>query len=125
MFNVIIAGTRTFLDYDLLCSKCDRFFSRIKPTAIICGEACGADKLGKRYAEEHDIPVMSFPADWDKYGKVAGYIRNKQMAAHADALIVFWDGKSKGTRNMITIAKENGLQCRIVLYKKYEKDMKE
>ncbi len=116
MFNVIIAGTRTFLDYDLLCSKCDHYFSRIKPTAIICGEACGADRLGKRYAEEHGIPVLSFPAEWDKYGKSAGYIRNQQMAVHADALIAFWDGESKGTHNMITIAKNKGLPCRIVLY---------
>lgn len=116
MFNVIIAGTRTFLDYDLLRSKCDHYFSRIKPTAIICGEACGADRLGKRYAEENGIPVLSFPAEWDKYGKSAGYIRNQQMAVHADALIAFWDGESKGTHNMITIAKNKGLPCRIVLY---------
>ena len=65
-----------------------------------------ADTLGKRYAEEHDIPVMSFPADWNKYKKAAGYIRNQEMAQHADALVAFWDGQSRGTKNMIEIAEK-------------------
>lgn len=125
MFNVIIAGTRTFTDYDLLCRKCDFYFQNRKPTAIICGEAKGADTLGRRYAIEHGINVLSFPADWDRYGKSAGYIRNQQMAEKADALIAFWNDESKGTRNMIDVARKKGLHCRIVHYKKYEKDMKE
>lgn len=114
-FNVIIAGTRTFEDYDILCEHCNRFFSNKKPTAIICGEARGADTLGKRYAEEHGIPVMSFPADWNKYKKAAGYIRNQEMAQHADALVAFWDGQSRGTKNMIEIAKKMNLPRRVVM----------
>lgn len=116
MFNVIIAGTRTFNDYDLLCKKCDVFFSRMKPDAIVCGEARGADLLGRRYAEEHGIPILSFPADWDTYGKKAGYLRNRQMAEAAHALVVFWDGESRGTKNMIDLAHEYGLPMRIVRY---------
>lgn len=114
-FNVIIAGTRTFDNYDVLREHCDVFFSRKKPTAIICGEARGADTLGKRYAEEHGIPVMSFPADWDRYGKSAGYRRNKEMSEHADALVAFWDGESRGTKNMIDLAHEAGLPVRVVI----------
>ena len=118
MFQVIIAGSRDFHDYDLLCRKCNLFFSRKKPTAILCGEARGADLLGKRYAQEHGITVLSYPADWDTHGKQAGYIRNRDMAMHADALVAFWDGRSKGTEHMIDLAYEYKLPVRIVRFKK-------
>ena len=117
IFRVIIAGGRDFDDYELLKKKCDQLFSERWPTAIVCGEARGADSLGKRYANERDIPAMSFPADWDLYGKRAGYIRNKEMADNADALIAFWDGESRGTANMIQLARQANLPCRIVYYK--------
>ena len=65
---------------------------------------------------ENGWEVLSFPADWDKYGKAAGYKRNDEMARNADALIAFWDGKSRGTRHMIDLAKKYGLQTRIVGY---------
>lgn len=113
-FAVIIAGTRTFSNYDLLQERCDFYFSRRAPTAIICGEARGADTLGRKYAEEHGIAVESFPANWEKYGKSAGYIRNQEMVNNADALIAFWDGKSRGTKNMIEIAEKKGIPIRIV-----------
>ena len=116
-FAVVIAGTRYFDDYDLLKEKCDYFFSNKWPTSIICGEAAGADTLGKKYAMSHRIHVQSFPANWDKYGKKAGYIRNEQMADNADAVIVFWDGISRGSKNMIDIAHERGIPCRVVRYK--------
>ena len=115
-FDVIIAGGREFNDYKLLSTKCDTLFSNKKPTAIVCGEARGADSLGKRYAQERGIPVKSFPADWDKHGKKAGYIRNEEMAQHADALAVFWDGKSRGTANMIDLARRYKLAIRIIRY---------
>ena len=115
-FDVIIAGSREFSDYDLLCEKCDKIFSRRKPTAILCGEARGADLLGKRYAKEHGIPVWSFPAKWDEYGKAAGMMRNKQMLAFADALVAFWDGESRGTENMLDIAANKGIPVRIIMY---------
>lgn len=115
-FNVIIAGSRGFQDYDLLCSKCDRFFSRRKPSAILCGTARGADKLGERYAKERGINVLYYPADWDSHGRAAGYIRNAEMADNADALVAFWDGQSRGTKHMIDIAVEKGLLIRVIYY---------
>ena len=57
------------------------------------------------------------PADWNKYGKRAGYLRNADMAKEAHALIAFWDGKSKGTNHMIQLAKQNYLTIKVVLYK--------
>ena len=115
-FQVIIAGSRGFDDYDLLRSKCDAFFSRRKPTAIICGEARGADKLGRRYAEENGIEVLSYPAEWSRYGRAAGNIRNAEMLKVADALVAFWDGRSSGTKHMIEITREKNIPYRVVMY---------
>lgn len=115
-FNVIIAGSRGFNDYDLLCQKCDKFFSQKKPTTILCGEACGADALGRRYAEEHDIEVCSFTAEWSKYGRGAGMKRNREMLERADALVAFWDERSAGTKNMIEISIDRGIPVRVVRY---------
>lgn len=113
-FKVIVAGSRDFSDYLLLCHKCDIFFSKKKPSHIISGNARGADILGKQYAEEHDIPCIVMPAEWDRYGKRAGYIRNQQMLDEADALIAFWDGRSRGTQHMIDIARDKGIPVRVV-----------
>lgn len=72
--------------------------------------------LGRRYAEEHGIPFVSYPANWEVYGNRAGYIRNEKMAANADALVAFWDGYSHGTAHMIRLAKEYGLSVRVIRF---------
>lgn len=122
MFRVIIAGSRDFNNYEFLSSKMDRLLSNIifDDIIILCGEARGADTLGKRYAIERGYDIESYPADWNKYGKSAGYIRNSEMAKNADALAAFWDGKSKGTGHMINLAKEHGLMIRIIDINKIE-----
>ena len=120
MIKVIIAGTRDFNDYDFLKKNVDYFLQGINPNneeiEIVSGNARGADKLGERYAKEHNLPVKLFPANWDKYGKRAGYLRNQEMANYADVLIAFWDEKSKGTKHMIDIAKKQGLTVIVVGY---------
>ena len=114
--NIIIAGSRTFKDYTLMRQKLDYYFQNISPI-IVCGEAKGADELGRRYAESHGLEIISMPADWNKYGKSAGYKRNEQMEKIADGLVAFWDGKSKGTKHMIDTMTAKGKQVRIVLFK--------
>lgn len=117
MFRVIVAGGRDFSNYELLESKLNRILQNITDEiVIVCGMARGADTLGERYAKANGIRVEYYPADWNKYGKSAGYIRNEQMAKNADALIAFWDGKSKGTKNMIDIAEKYRLKIRTVRY---------
>lgn len=117
--RVIVAGGRDFNDYELLESTLDELFCHLGDVdiQIVCGEARGADTLGKRYAQEHNIPVVSFPAQWDRYGKSAGYKRNVEMAGYANMLVAFWDGESKGTKHMIDTAKKFGLASYIVRYK--------
>lgn len=74
--------------------------------------------MAVRYATETDIPFKVFPADWKKYGRSAGPRRNRQMAEYADAAIVFWDGKSRGTQNMIQQMRELGKPVEVIIYPK-------
>lgn len=116
--KVIIAGGRSFDNYELLKSKCDKLLSLTPPQdlIIVSGAAKGADKLGEKYAQDNNLNVKQFPADWDQFGRSAGYIRNEEMAKYADALIAFWDGESKGTKHMIDLAGKYKLKVRIVKY---------
>ena len=114
--KVIIAGGRNFRDYDKLKESCDNILVNQKEVQIVSGTAAGADTLGERYAQEKGYEVKKFPAQWDLYGKSAGYKRNQQMAEYADGLIAFWDGKSKGTKHMIDIANKMGLKVRVIRY---------
>ena len=117
MFRVIIAGSRTFDNYDLLQHKMDYFLSEItEPVQVVCGLARGADALGLQYARNRGFEIRYYPAEWERYGKSAGYRRNAQMAENADALVAFWDGESRGTMNMITQARTHNLKVRIVRY---------
>ena len=131
--KVIIAGGRFFNDYDLLFRYCEKILSNQKEIEIVSGCAKGADKLGERYAKQKGYPIKEFPADWynlndpciikinkfgKKYNALAGHNRNKEMAEYADSLIAFWDGESKGTKDMIDLAKKYKLNSRIYNYKK-------
>ena len=132
--RIIIAGGRDFNNYNLLESECNRIFKQLSDEwlltgkveldipnmEIVSGTANGADKLGERYAKEYGIKVKQFPADWDLYGKSAGYKRNEQMAIYAKenngVLIAFWDKVSKGTGYMINLAKKHGLRVFVIEY---------
>lgn len=110
MFRLIIAGGRDFNDYETLKNYVDFKLSRTEDEIqIISGGARGADTLGERYAAERGFSLRRFPADWERYGKSAGGRRNKEMAQNADALIAYWDGFSRGTKNMIDEATAAGL----------------
>jgi hypothetical protein len=115
MIKVIIAGGRNFDDFNKLCQVCDEFLQDQNDIEIVSGAYKGADLLGERYAAERNHPIKQFPADWRQYGKSAGLKRNTEMAAYADALIAFWDGKSKGTNHMIELATQAGLKV-IIFY---------
>lgn len=128
--KIIISGGREFNDYQLLREKCNFYLSNQSNVEIVSGRCdtgtltfvtdegirvFGADGHGERWAKEKGYPVTPFPADWNK-GKIAGPIRNEQMAKYADALVCFWDGKSRGTYNMIKVATKEGLKVKVVRY---------
>ena len=114
--KVIIAGSRDFDDYEVLCKYCDFLLQSQTDIEIVSGTARGADQLGEKYATERGYKITKFPADWDKLGKAAGYIRNEEMAKYADALIAFWNGNSKGTEHMINLANKYKLNVRVCNY---------
>ena len=98
LFRVIIAGSRSFSDMELMRSKCD---------AILKGE---------QYASERGYQVHRYAAKWDELGRRAGYVRNQLMMDNADAVIVFWDGVSKGSRHMMDIAEAAKAPLRVVRF---------
>lgn len=102
--KLIIAGSRTINDIRLIVKAIHKF-NLINISEIVSGEARGVDRLGERYARLKGIKVKPFPADWDRYGKSAGYRRNAVMAKYADCLLPIWDGESKGTNHMIDLMK--------------------
>jgi len=129
-YKVIIAGTRTFNDYELLCEVADHMLSQRDDVEIVSGTANGADKLGEKYAKDREYKIKEFPAPWNDvegksphelgyhtngipYWKGAGHYRNEQMAEYADAAIIFWDGKSKGARKMNELATVKGLKVKV------------
>ena len=97
--KVIIAGTRSVSDYSLVVQAVQR--SGYNITEVVSGCATGIDRLGEQWARANNVPVKEMPADWNRYGNSAGPQRNRAMAEYADAAIIVWDGKSRGTRNMI------------------------
>lgn len=128
--RVIIAGSRDFDDFPKLMNSSMEILTEISKKRddldrirIISGTARGADKLGEQYAKIAGYELSKFPADWDGLGKRAGYVRNAEMAKFAveddnyGVLIAFWDGKSKGTKNMIDLAKRYDLEVHVVNYK--------
>jgi YspA, cpYpsA-related SLOG family len=119
LLKVIVAGGREFNDYSLLEQKLIRFLHpKYKPSdvEIVSGGARGADKLGERFAKEKGCHLKVMNAEWDKYGKSAGYRRNAEMAKYADACVIFWDGASLGTKHMIDLANREGIPLRIIRY---------
>lgn len=113
---VIIAGGRDFEMLEKHMLMLDDICDSVEASEIVSGTARGADKAGEYYAHTRKIPCTRFPANWKKYGKSAGYIRNEEMAKYADMLVAFWDGKSRGTKHMIKTMKQFNKPVRVISY---------
>lgn len=112
--KVIIAGSRDVPELVRSCKQAvltfEHRYGRI--TSVVSGCARGADTVGELFAEMRKIPIDKYPADWAQYGKAAGHIRNSQMAneSGAQGLIAIWDGKSPGTKHMISVAQQKNMK---------------
>lgn len=122
-FYCLVVGSRTFDNYQLMCEALDHLLQNKKYIVIVSGGAKGADTLAERYANEHGHRLKVFKADWNKYGKSAGYRRNEQMhlyiSAHSDkdrGVVAFWDGNSKGTAQNFELAVRYNNPIRIYNY---------
>lgn len=112
--KVIIFGSRhmPFSLYPLIGQAVEK--SGFNVTEVVCGLARGADTFGAKWAYHANIPIARFPADWERYGKRAGNIRNREMGDYADAGIGFiWPG-SRGTEHMMNYLKHLNKPCFMV-----------
>lgn len=97
--KLIIAGSRDIaVDLDYITDLIE--LNHLSPTEVVCGGAKGIDKCGERWAALNNVAIKHFPADWKTHGFAAGPIRNGQMADYADALLLIWNGFSRGSANM-------------------------
>lgn len=122
-FYLLVCGSRSFDDYNLLRNKLNYYLQNKKNIVIVSGGAKGADSLAEKYAKERGCEIKIFIANWDKYGKRAGYIRNEKMFKYIaqfpeHGCVAFWDGNSRGTMHDINIAKAMKVPIKIVKYQK-------
>ncbi len=118
MHHVIIAGSRDIEDVEYIRGKMNALWAQLGPYEVITGGARGVDRIAHDIATEAGVDTRVFPAEWNKHGRRAGYLRNVEMARHATHLLAFWDGESRGTKHMMDIATERGLRVTVWLIPK-------
>lgn len=103
--KLIIAGSRSFNNYDKLEKEVLKFLKQHKrkgeEVQIISGHARGADRLGERFADKFGLKKIIMPAEWEKYGQSAGFIRNKKMVKAGTHCLCFWNGISSGMIDLV------------------------
>jgi len=124
MRRILVCGGVTFADEELLTETLDRVIADEK-VMIVSGGAKGADALAEKYAKDRNIKIKVFPAEWKKYGKGAGPIRNRQMLdfvsqKESPLVVAFWNGKSRGTKNTIETARKMEIATLVADYKDKE-----
>jgi predicted Rossmann fold nucleotide-binding protein DprA/Smf involved in DNA uptake len=116
--NLTIVGGRDFADVKLLEAVMSELTGskKHKVDCIVLGGARGADSLGEDWATRNGIETKIFYPNWNKYGRSAGFKRNRLIVEYADAVLAFWDGKSRGTKNTIDIAKSMNKSVAVYTY---------
>lgn len=110
--RVAIVGSRHFNNYKRFREFVDSFRGEI--THIVSGGAKGADAMAEYYAKQFAIPFTVYPANWSKFGKGAGMIRNKSIVNDCQMVIAFPSPESKGTRNTIALAEAKGIPVHVL-----------
>lgn len=110
--KVIVAGSRGIMDYSIVEKAISD--SGFEITEVVSGGARGVDQLGERWAREHAVAIRQFLPDWNTHGKSAGFIRNDLMVKYADALVICWDGSSRGTKHTLAQALKKGIPVHLL-----------
>jgi hypothetical protein len=108
--KVAVIGSRTFSNFDLL----EKTLLPLGTIVVVSGGANGADSLAEQYALKYNLEIIIFKADWKKFGKRAGYLRNIDIIAESDIVVAFWDGISKGTKHSLNLAESRNIPVTIV-----------
>jgi hypothetical protein len=116
-----VAGSRNMINANFVSENLLSYINKnnidMTQIEIVSGCARGADKMGEIFAQKYNIKLKQFPANWDLYGKSAGYKRNEEMAKYATHLVAFWNGESRGTLHMINLAAKYNLPTKVFSYK--------
>lgn len=114
--NLAVVGSRGMNDFDLLEKEILKLYKIENIKYIVSGGAIGADTLAEQFANKYSIQTIILKPNWDKIGKSAGLIRNKDIIDTADEIIAFWDGESPGTRNSIYLARKAKKKINIIMF---------
>ena len=115
--KLAIVGSRTFNDLNMFYKLIQMIKVYYNIIQIISGGARGADTIGEKYADDNNISKLIFKADWKKYGKKAGFIRNVDIIENCDLCLAFWDGESHGTKHDIELCEKMNKQCMVYNFK--------
>lgn len=113
---VSVTGSRTISDYNWFANKLEESLKDYKVTKFISGGARGVDTLIKIYCNRNNKELEEILPDWDKYGKKAGFVRNKEIIDKSDFNLIFWDGKSKGSKFNIDYCEKNNKKFKVIRY---------
>ena len=119
MFHCLVVGSRSFENYELMERTLDNLLKNHRDIEIVSGGAYGADALAERYAKEKGYELKVFKADWKKYGKRAGIIRNEEMQKYISQFehrgcVAFWDGQSRGPQSSFEMAEKYGNSLKVI-----------
>lgn len=99
-----------------MCEFIKDNFNLDEITHIVSGGARGADSLAEKFAREYNKKLIVYRADWNRYGKGAGFIRNATIINACDYCVAFWDGQSHGTKHDIDLCKQSKKECKICYF---------
>jgi predicted Rossmann fold nucleotide-binding protein DprA/Smf involved in DNA uptake len=108
--KIAVVGSRNVTVADI-----GRYISEVEE--IVSGGAVGVDSCAAEYAKEKGIKLIVFLPQYERYGRAAPIVRNKEIVDYADKIIVFWNGSSKGALSVIRYAEKTGKPCEIILCK--------
>lgn len=118
--NIMICGSRSITDKEWIFSQIEAFWywnaACYDEVTLIEGEAQGVDLIAKEYAQKNNWKIKDFPANWKKYGKKAGMIRNINMVDNCDLCLILWDGQSKGTEHDIELCQKRMKKYCVIRY---------
>ena len=116
----MVGGSRSIIDKNWIFSQIEKYWywhlACYEELTLIQGGARGVDKISKEYAQENDLKIEEHLAEWEKFGKAAGHIRNEEMIKESDEVLLLWDGESHGTKNDIELCEKYKKPYTLVYY---------